>query len=143
MTVGGVQPGSAGTQISGLGEARIGAQNDRLGKMDFLHMLVTQLRYQDPLKPVDDREFAAQLAQFSALEQMTEQTRWARMTYALGLVGQAVTYQTAEGGSQTDIVGAMRVIDGRPVLALSGTQTEIDIDQVTQAAWPTVYPGEE
>lgn len=42
-----------------------------LGKDDFLRLLVAQLGAQDPLNPMDSREFSAQLAQFSALEQMT------------------------------------------------------------------------
>jgi len=42
-----------------------------LGKDDFLRLLVAQLSAQDPLNPMDSREFSAQLAQFSALEQMT------------------------------------------------------------------------
>lgn len=41
-----------------------------LGKDDFLKMLVTQLRHQDPLNPMDGTEFAAQLAQFSSVEQL-------------------------------------------------------------------------
>lgn len=45
--------------------------NDDLDKNAFLHLLTTQLANQDPLNPMDDREFIAQLAQFSALEQMT------------------------------------------------------------------------
>jgi len=41
-----------------------------LGKDDFLQLLVTKLQHQDPLKPMDDEDFIAQLAQFSTLEQM-------------------------------------------------------------------------
>lgn len=42
-----------------------------LGKDDFMKLLVAQLSNQNPLKPMDGQEFSAQLAQFSALEQMT------------------------------------------------------------------------
>ena len=41
-----------------------------MGKDAFLQLLVNQLRNQDPLNPVNDKEFLAQMAQFSTLEQM-------------------------------------------------------------------------
>ena len=43
-----------------------------LGQQDFLKLLLTQLQNQDPLKPVDDKEFIAQTAQFSQLDQMSK-----------------------------------------------------------------------
>jgi flagellar basal-body rod modification protein FlgD len=44
--------------------------NDKLGKDEFLTMLVAQLQYQDPMNPMDSTGFTAQLAQFSSLEQL-------------------------------------------------------------------------
>ena len=44
--------------------------NSEMGKDAFLQLLVSQLRNQDPLSPVNDKEFLAQMAQFSTLEQM-------------------------------------------------------------------------
>ena len=49
--------------------ALTGAIGETMGKEDFLNLLVTQLRYQDPMSPEDPKDFVAQLAQFSSLEQ--------------------------------------------------------------------------
>ena len=107
-------------------------RGDQLGKMEFLQLLVTQLRYQDPMNPMDDREFAAQLAQFTSLDKITEQTKWSKMTYGLGLVGQTVQYQAEDGGIATGVVKALRMVEGTPKLSLG--DTEIGIDQVVQTS---------
>ena len=50
--------------------APTGTGKAELGKSDFLQLLITQLRYQDPINPSKPEEFAAQLAQFTSLERM-------------------------------------------------------------------------
>jgi len=42
-----------------------------LGKDDFLKLLVSQLSHQDPMNPVDDKDFMGQMAQFTSVEQLT------------------------------------------------------------------------
>jgi len=46
--------------------------NEAMGKDQFLKLLVTQLSHQNPLEPMDNKEFIAQMAQFSSLEQMSQ-----------------------------------------------------------------------
>ncbi|HKQ68704.1 MAG TPA: flagellar hook assembly protein FlgD [Polyangiaceae bacterium] len=75
--------------------------NKGLGKDAFLKLLVAQIAHQDPLKPMDDTAFVAQLAQFSSLEQtmgintrldaLAAQERGAQNTALAGLVGENVT----------------------------------------------------
>jgi len=59
-----VQTGSVNTQSNAGGLKS-------LGKDEFLKLLIAKLQNQDPLKPMDDEDFVAQLAQFSSLEQMS------------------------------------------------------------------------
>jgi len=66
-----VQP--AGTTSSSAAATTSGASaSSKLGENDFLKILVSQLENQDPLNPMDGEQFAAQLAQFSSLEQLIQ-----------------------------------------------------------------------
>jgi flagellar basal-body rod modification protein FlgD len=71
--------------------------NKELGKDDFLKLLIAQLSHQDPTQPLEDKEFIAQMAQFSTLEQVTnlsgEMTKLAshfQKNEALSLLGKVV-----------------------------------------------------
>ncbi len=80
------------------------ASQKTLDKDDFLQLLVTKLTHQDPLKPMDDEAFVAELAQFSSLEQLQNlnkslenslqwdylQTQTINNTMATALIGKSV-----------------------------------------------------
>lgn len=79
--------------------------NRALGQDSFLKLLVTQLQHQDPLKPKDDAEFLAQLAQFSSLEKMTEIRE--SISELSGLIRQqmGLPAEGAESGGKTPTTG--------------------------------------
>ena len=59
--------------IGGVASRSTALQNAGLGQEDFLKILLTQLSFQDPLKPMDNQEFIAQMAQFTNLELTRQQ----------------------------------------------------------------------
>jgi len=78
--------------------------SQQLGKDDFLKLLITQLSHQDPLSPMENTEFIAQMAQFSSLEQITNMSagfnRLSSMltnSEAVNLVGKTVDIATENG----------------------------------------------
>ncbi len=88
-----------------------------LGKNEFLKLLITQLEHQDPLRPMEDKEFIAQMAQFSALEQMiamnksmTEMKKFSIMERLNSLLGKKVrVFDSKTGKEITGIVSEVNL----------------------------------
>jgi flagellar basal-body rod modification protein FlgD len=83
---------------------------DNLGKNDFLQLLTTQLQNQDPLEPIKNEEWLAQLAQFNSLEQMqnlnktmTSLTSLQTLTQTASLIGKTID-ATVNGSTITGVV---------------------------------------
>ncbi len=109
-----------------------------LGKDDFLNLLVTQLRYQDPLQPMEDKEFIAQMAQFSSLEQMQNMNTSFESLKAFSLIGKRVTANIAdETTGEVSVVegdvSAVRMAGGKTFVVIRGEDIPIGrITDVTQ-----------
>ena len=81
-----------------------------MGKHDFLMLLSAQLRFQDPLNPQSDSDFAAGLAQFSSLEQMQNMnTTLEGMAHnqSFSLVGKFVIAEAWIDGKLTEVPGVV------------------------------------
>lgn len=105
-----------------LGADRNPGGND-LDKDAFLKLLVTQLQYQDPLNPMEDTDFIAQLAQFSSLEQMQNMNNNTIKSQAFSMIGNPVIAQVIDpitGYTQEigGIVSAVRIKNGEPFLMI-------------------------
>jgi flagellar basal-body rod modification protein FlgD len=79
-----------------------------MGKDEFLKILITQLSHQDPTQPMQDKEFIAQMAQFSSLEQMTNVSSEISKVAALLAKGQAVSLL----GRMVEIAAGSQIVEG-------------------------------
>jgi flagellar basal-body rod modification protein FlgD len=111
-----------------------------MGKDTFMKLLVAQMQHQNPLEPSDDKEMIAQMTQFSMLEQMTNlatssaaSATAGQVNQAVSLIGHAVTYTDADGGSHSGTVERVGFKNGAPLLTISGTP-EIAPSQITDVS---------
>lgn len=98
----------------------------------FLQLMVTQMRYQDPLNPTDSGEFLAQSAQFTALEKMqavADQSALllsAQMAFgASGLVGRNISWTDSDGATQKGVVSGVNFGAAGPVLDVNGAEVPL------------------
>jgi flagellar basal-body rod modification protein FlgD len=100
------------------------APQQELGKDDFLKLLVTQLQYQDPTKPMEDKEFISQMAQFSSLEQMTEMASGFKKVSDLLSGGEAVSAL----GKSVEIYDGTNTVQGTVNAVSRGDNPEIMVN---------------
>jgi len=111
-----------------------------IGIQDFLQILVAQLNYQDPLKPLDPQQFVSQLAQFTSLQQTQEINDKVSSLLSgqgaiqsVGLLGKSVEVAGASG-SQSGQISAISFSSGEPRLTVTlgsgGTLTDVSLSSL-------------
>jgi flagellar basal-body rod modification protein FlgD len=114
--------------------------SNSLTLQDFLQVLLTQLSFQDPLQPMDNNQFLAQIAQFTALGQ-TQQTNSdiqilvsnQASQQSIGLIGQTVGV-TMGANTISGTVSSVNLSGSTPQLTISTTNgdvTGISLSQIT------------
>jgi flagellar basal-body rod modification protein FlgD len=133
-----IDPTTSTTGTTAATAATKKADQNVLGKDDFLKLMVAQMKNQDPMSPADDKDNIAQMAQFSSLEQITNLATATQkladsmqMTQTLGLIGHTVSYKAADGTLTSGQVTSVDVAGGAPSLTV-GDNNDIDPSVVTQ-----------
>lgn len=137
------------TTSSSKSTSKTSDSNNKLDKDAFLQLLVTQMKYQDPLNPSSNTEYVAQLATFSQLEQLQNLSNASSTSQAFSLVGKTVdvTTESATGNSSiiTGRVDYVNISNGETKLSINGNlystsqlATVIDSDYLKEQDLPTV-----
>lgn len=128
--------------ISTVSSTASALQGNSMGMEDFMKILLTQLTYQDPLKPMDNQEFMAQMAQFTSLEQtqqlnekITQLVANQAALQSVGLIGRTVDLAGSNGATVTGTVTALSLAGESPALSVTTSSgavlTGISLSQVT------------
>lgn len=117
-----------------------------LGQEDFLKLLAVQFKSQDPMKPMEDTAFIAQMAQFTALDQskslLSQVTQLASnqdLATANTYIGRQVTFDDGSEAGLTSVVSGVQIVDGAPRLMVGDTTYPVSsVLRVEAAPAPTV-----
>jgi len=113
-----------------------------LNQSDFLNLLVTELQNQDPMNPMSDTDFIAQMAQFSTLQQSQQTYQSISETQAANLIGATVSVTGTGGVSDTGTVTSVLMNSGKPEIVVNGQPYTLDeIQTVTPPTTTTTTPA--
>ena len=107
--------------------------DNSLGKDAFLKLFVAQLQHQDPMNPMNDNDFMAQMSSFSTLEQVTNMAAANERSSNIALIGRTVTYKDTSNVAHTGTVEKVTTKDGKQVLTVDGVDG-VDPSTITQVA---------
>ena len=96
--------------------------NQTLNQNDFLQLLVSQMENQDPLNPESNTDMAAQMAQFTSLQQSSAMSGSLSMMQANSLVGSTVTVQVGSNNSASGVVSGVDMSTGSPQIVINGAE---------------------
>ncbi|HAN10207.1 MAG TPA: flagellar hook capping protein [Clostridiales bacterium] len=122
------------------GSKTTASKGSDMDKDAFLNLLVTQLQYQDPLNPTDDKEFVAQMAQFSSLEQMQNLNTTTSKMLGYSLMNKVVQAdvsdkETGETETITGAVDGIKIQNGEAYLSVEGNDVKMkDVTLVTDVS---------
>ena len=131
---------SSGSSISNSADS-----GNKLGKDAFLQLLVTQMKYQDPLEPQDNSEYIAQLATFSQLEELQNMSNTVQISQASSLTGETVIMKTKSSvtGELMYVTGTVDYVvieNSKAYLCINGGKYSIDdLDTVIDAEYWEKY----
>ena len=121
---------------------------DQLGKDTFLKLLVAQMRYQDPSKPVDSSQMIAQTATFTQVEKLEEiASQNAAMlvlqeaSTAGAMVGRTATYTDTDGAAVSGRISAVRLAQGDQEAVAIVDGKEVQVGRITALSTPTPSSG--
>ena len=107
----------------------------QLSSQAFLQLLIAQLQYQDPSKPVDTSALMSQTATLNQIQTMQQLTAASTAQTATSMVGHNVTYTSKAGNTATGYVSAASLSGTSPMLTIGNESVALaQIKQVLASA---------
>lgn len=126
-------------------------QESTLGKDEFLKILIAQISNQDPMKPLEDKEFISQMAQFTTVEQLTNMSKELRelknsLGFSATLIGKSIEWESASASGsssviQSGVVDSISMKSGESYVVVNGEEISLGRVLTVKNESPPVSDG--